>query len=65
MDIKKRQPLGIELVRRGVVDGDAIERALQYQVEHPNKRLGDVLYILKEEQNQMEIIENPQNVKYS
>lgn len=48
MDIKKRQPIGIELVRRGIVDGDAIERALQYQVEHPNKRLGDVLYILKE-----------------
>ena len=45
---KKKQPIGIELVRRGVVDGDAIERALQYQVDHPNKRLGDVLYILRE-----------------
>ncbi|MBO4816631.1 MAG: type II/IV secretion system protein [Clostridia bacterium] len=48
MDMKKRQPLGIELVRRGIVDGDAIERALQYQMEHPNKRVGDILYILKE-----------------
>ena len=48
MEIKKRQPLGIELVRRGVVDGEAIERALEYQTEHPNKRLGDILYILKE-----------------
>ena len=48
MDIKKKQPLGIELVRRGVVDGDAIESALQYQMDHPNKRIGDILYILKE-----------------
>ena len=48
MDIRKRQPLGIELVRRGIVDGEAIERALQYQMDHPNKRVGDILYILKE-----------------
>ena len=48
MEIRKRQPLGIELVRRGIVDGEAIERALQYQMEHPNKRVGDILYILKE-----------------
>ncbi|HCC03305.1 MAG TPA: hypothetical protein DEP51_00360, partial [Clostridiales bacterium] len=39
---------GIELVRRGIVDGEAIERAIQYQMEHPNKRIGDILYILKE-----------------
>ena len=48
MEAKRKQPLGIELVRRGIVNGDAIEKALQYQVEHPNKRLGDILYILKE-----------------
>ena len=48
MDIRKKQPLGIELVRRGIVDGEAIERALQYQMDHPNKRIGDILYILKE-----------------
>ena len=48
MDVKRKQPLGIELVRRGIVSGDAIEKALQYQSEHPNKRLGDILYILKE-----------------
>ena len=48
MEIRKKQPLGIELVRRGIVDGEAIERALQYQIEHPNKRVGDILYIQKE-----------------
>ena len=36
MEIKRKQPLGIELVKRGVVDGEAIERALEYQNEHPN-----------------------------
>ena len=48
MEIRKKQPLGIELVKRGIVDGEAIERALQYQIEHPNKRVGDILYIQKE-----------------
>ena len=48
MDIKKKQPLGIELVRRGIVRGDAIERALAYQADHPKRRLGDILYILNE-----------------
>ncbi len=48
MESKRKQPLGIELVKRGVVDGDAIERALQYQMDNPNKRIGDILYILKE-----------------
>ena len=54
MELKRKQPLGIELVRRGIVDGEAIERDLKYQVDHPNKRLGDILYILKEaEPNQL------------
>ena len=48
MESRRKQPLGIELARRGTVSGETIERALQYQVEHPNKRLGDILYILKE-----------------
>ena len=48
MEIKRKQPLGIELVKRRIITGDAIERALKYQVDHPNKRLGDILYILKE-----------------
>ena len=43
---KRKQPLGIELVRKGVVSGEAIEQALSYQSEHPSRRLGDILYIL-------------------
>ncbi len=46
MELRRKQPLGIELVRRGIVDGETIEKALKYQVEHPDKRLGDILYVL-------------------
>ena len=45
MELRKKQPIGIELVKRGIISGDAIESALKYQSEHPNKRLGDILYI--------------------
>ena len=48
MDAKKKQPLGIELVKRGIVSGDSVERALRYQADNPNKKIGDILYILKE-----------------
>lgn len=42
-----RQPLGIELVKRGVVRQEDIIRALDFQRDHPNDRLGDILYELK------------------
>ena len=45
--MEKRQPIGIELVRRGIVSGDDIEKALKFQMENKTKKLGDVLYILK------------------
>ena len=46
MDMRKRQPIGVELVKRGIVTENDIKNALQYQKEHPNKKLGDILYIL-------------------
>ena len=46
MDIRKRQPIGVELVRKGIVTEDDIKNALEYQKEHPNKKIGDILYIL-------------------
>ena len=46
MDIRRRQPIGVELVKRGIVSESDIERALEYQREHPNKKIGDILYIL-------------------
>lgn len=46
MDTKKRQPIGVELVKRGIVKEKDIENALQYQREHPDKKMGDILYQL-------------------
>lgn len=46
MEVRRRQPLGVELVKRGIVTQEDVEEALQYQKEHPNKKIGDILYIL-------------------
>ena len=42
-----RQPLGIELVKKGVVTESDVEKALDYQKLHPKKKIGDILNILK------------------
>lgn len=47
MDSKKRQPLGIELVKRGIVTEDDVQRALDYQKAEPKKKIGDILNILR------------------
>ena len=47
MEIRRRQPIGVELVKRGVVTENDIERALKYQRENPNMKLGDILYELE------------------
>lgn len=43
----KKGPIGIELVRRGIVTEGDIEKALRYQKEHPNKKIGDILKTLE------------------
>ena len=44
MDMRKRQPIGVELVKRGVVTEVDVENALNYQKVHPEKKIGDILY---------------------
>jgi len=46
MDSKRRQPLGIELVKKGIVTEEDIARALDYQKTAPKKKIGDILNIL-------------------
>jgi len=41
-----KAPIGVELVRRGLVTENDINEAIAYQKEHPNKKLGDILNIL-------------------
>ena len=43
----QRQPLGIELVRRGIVNQEDISEALDYQKNHTKEKLGDILNELK------------------
>ena len=43
----RNQPLGIELVKRGIVTGQDIEKALKYQETHRSRKIGDILDILK------------------
>ena len=45
--MEKRQPMGIELVKRGIVTEADIEKALDYQKTHPNKKIGDIINILE------------------
>lgn len=43
MDVRKRQPIGIELVKRGIVTETDIEMALQEQRRDSSKKLGEIL----------------------
>lgn len=42
----RKQPIGIELVRRGLITQDDIQTALDYQKLNPSKKIGDILNIL-------------------
>lgn len=46
MDKRRSQPIGVELVKRGIVKEADINNALQYQREHTDKKIGDILYLL-------------------
>lgn len=47
MEIRRRQPMGVELVRRGVVSEEDISNALEYQRIYPSKKIGEILYLQK------------------
>lgn len=45
-EASKKTPIGVELVRRGIVTQADIERAIEYQKGNPRKKIGDILNIL-------------------
>ena len=47
METRRNIPIGIELVKRGLITEDDIQVALNYQKENLGKKIGDVLYTLK------------------
>ena len=46
MALNGKAPIGVELVKRGVVTENDIQAAIEYQKEHPEKKIGDILNIL-------------------
>ena len=46
MEVNRTVPIGIELVRKGVITEDDIQLAVKYQKEHPRKKIGDILNTL-------------------
>ncbi len=46
MEVTRNQPIGIELVKRGVVTESDINNALEYQRDHSKMKIGDILYEL-------------------
>ncbi len=55
MDIKRRQPIGVELVKKGVVKEVDIQKALDFQKAHPEKKIGDIIY-------EMELVHDPKTL---
>ena len=43
MASRKNQPIGIELVKRGIVTESDINKAIEYQKTHSRKKLGDII----------------------
>lgn len=46
MDTNKRGPIGIELVRRGLLTQADINKALEYQRKHPEKKIVEIIRTL-------------------
>lgn len=46
METNKRGPIGIELVRRGLISQDDINKALEYQKKNPEKRIVEIIRLL-------------------
>jgi len=46
MDLKRRGPIGIELVRRGLIGEQDISKAIEYQKDHPDKKIIEIIHIL-------------------
>ena len=46
MEGKNKLPIGVELVRRGLIDENDVSKAIEYQKEHPGRKLGDIINIL-------------------
>ncbi len=45
MEVRRKQPIGVELVKRGIVTEIDVKNALEYQRIYPSKKIGEILHI--------------------
>ena len=45
MEGKNKIPIGVELVRRGLINENDVNKAIEYQRKHPTHKLGDVIHL--------------------
>ena len=43
----KRAAIGVELVRMGIVTEADVKTAIEYQKQHSDKKIGEILHIIK------------------
>ena len=43
MEGTKRQPIGVELVRRGIISENDVRQAIEFQKSHKNMKLGEII----------------------
>lgn len=48
MDLNRRVPIGVELVRKGIVTEAEINQAIEYQKSHRKMKLGEILRIVSD-----------------
>ena len=47
MEIKRKKPIGMELVKKGIITEEDIDKALDYQKKYPNVKIGEAIHKLK------------------
>lgn len=48
MDLNRKMPIGVELVRKGIVTEAEVNQAVEYQKSHRKMKLGEILRIVSE-----------------
>lgn len=46
MESRNKLPIGIELVKRGLISEDDVNKAIEYQKANPGRKIGDIIKIL-------------------
>ncbi len=61
----KKVPLGVELIRRGLIKDSGLNEAVTYQKQHPGVKIGEAIHILKlcPDKELLDVIGEQQEIK--